>query len=40
MERRTFVKQTSVAALSPKPTVQAGSAKPPNIVLILADDFG
>jgi arylsulfatase A len=40
MQRRTFIKNTSAAALGPVLHAVAGPAAPPNIVLIMADDMG
>ena len=37
MNRRTFLKQASIAAAAP---LEAATVKKPNIVIILADDFG
>ncbi|MDR3704020.1 MAG: sulfatase [Candidatus Sulfopaludibacter sp.] len=40
MKRRTFIKNTGAAALSPMVKGMTASMAPPNIVLIVADDLG
>jgi arylsulfatase len=40
MRRRTFIRHTGTAAITPVVRGMAASGRPPNIVLILADDMG